>query len=385
MKKALYLFALAVALVFISSCSRVDEFNKINQQSHPTYSAVIGDVTRTALQEDGSVYHVNWAAGDMIAISDGNNTSYYKTQDSGKPTGNFTFASGLDPDGVPTAYYPSTIVNELPAVQTYTPNNIARSPMIGLILEDQITFKNLCGILKLNVSTTGKGVAIKTIEISADQPLCGEYEVDFDGKATITYGEKNLTINCPSGLSLSADPKPLYIALPEGTYTNMTFKVTATNRSTCTAKQKKGQPITIERSKVHEGAIQFNNFKDGMKLPVADLFDIMFNQDGTAMDVSASALDVQLFDGPALVTIYDDLLGRYVAHFNHNGSLNLYNGYYRADYTDGITAALPETHSLECLFCSDITSEGGTEYKMFSTMQSGGTGFLVSKDRKSVV
>lgn len=377
MKKALYILAIATAVISTSNCSRMDEFGK-KTTKHRTYTAeIIGD-TRTSLSEDGDVYHVNWNAGDLIAINDGTNTSYYKANEGGKNTSTFTFAHGVDPDGLPVAYYPSTAVNELPAVQEYTAGNIARSPMVGTIEEDHISFKNLCGIVKFNVSTTGKSMSIKTIEISADQPLSGEYVVD-NGTAVIGYGNQGITINCTKGFSLSSTPTPLYVALPEGKYTNMTFKVTAANRSTCTVKMKRGQSITVERSKVHEGAIQFNNFKDAPKLPVADLFDILFNADGTAIDISSSCLDVQTVDGTAMTTFYDAALGRYVAHFNHNGSMTISSGFYRADYDDNIADALSNGHSLECLFCLDFTSPGTTEYKMFSAMQSGGTGFLVSK------
>jgi len=373
MKKAFSLLAIASAIFFTSCCNRTDDFSRQNKR---TYTAEIIDGTRSTIAEDGDVYRTTWVKGDKIAITDGETTSIYKTQDGGKSKANFSFWGGVDPEGMPVAYYPSTITKEIPTVQSYTKDNIF-IPMVGEIVDDHIVFKNLCGMMKLNVSCD-KGVAVRRMEISADQPLCGEYYVE-NGTAIIDDEEGILTIEFDEGLAVSSTPTPVYISLPENTYTGLIFKVTLANRSTCTVSLKRGNSIKIERSKVHEGAIVLKNFKDAPKAPVADLFDIMFNPDGTAQDVSSSGLEIQTIDANSMCSFYDARLGRWVAHFNHAGAISIYSGFYRADYGDEFTTALGESHTLECLISSDILSEGGTEYKMFSTMQSGGTGFLISK------
>ena len=376
MKRTVSLIAIATAIILSSGCSKMDEFKRLATAKHPTYTAVFADATRSELTEDGDLYHPVWTAGDRIAITDGYTTSYYKTNVTGRDAADFTFASGVDPEYVPTAFFPSTIVKKIPSVQKYVTGKIF-IPMIGEIMDNKITFKNLCGMMKLNISAESS-VSIRRIEISADQPICGEYYVE-DGKAVVDDEEGILTVEFDEGLKVGTTATPVYISLPENTYTGLTFKAFTTgNNKYCEVSLKRGKTIKIERSMVHEGAITLKNFKT-VSIPMADLFDIIFSPDGTAFDASSNALDVQTFDAPSMCTVYDARLGRWVAQFNHSGVLTLNSGYYRADYDDNTVNALAEGHTLECLCCMDIETEGNTEYKMFSTMQSGGTGFLVSK------
>lgn len=376
MKRTVSLLAIATAIFLSSGCSKMDEFRRLSTAKHPTYTAVFADATRSELTEDGDLYHPVWTAGDRIAITDGYTTSYYKTNVTGRDAADFTFASGVDPEYVPTAFFPSTIVNKIPSVQKYVPGKIF-IPMIGEIMDNKITFKNLCGMMKLNISAESS-VSIRRIEISADQPICGEYYVE-DGTAVVDDEEGILTIEFDEGLKVGTTATPVFISLPENTYTGLTFKAFTTGNSKfCKVGLKRGKSIRIERSMVHEGAITLKDFEK-VNTPVADLFDIIFSPDGTAFDASSNALDVQTFDAPSMCTVYDARLGRWVAQFNHSGALTLNSGYYRADYDENTVNALAEGHTLECLCCMDIETEGNTEYKMFSTMQSGGTGFLVSK------
>lgn len=113
----------------------------------------------------------------------------------------------------------------------------------------------------------------------------------------------------------------------------------------------------------------------------ADLLDIVFAPDGTASDVSAHHASVQNFPGAPMVVYHNDFYDSYVAHFNHAVSGSIASGYVKVDYTNDKTFAdgLADGHSIEVLCRLDETPDGSVEIKMFSSMQSGGTGFLVSK------
>lgn len=113
--------------------------------------------------------------------------------------------------------------------------------------------------------------------------------------------------------------------------------------------------------------------------PTADLLDIVFNLDGTAKDVSASSNYVQTLSGNALVTYQHPYFNSPVAHFSHEPGTTATSGYYRVDFTDKMAQGLADGHTLEMVFCSNFEPDGATEYKMFSAMDSGGTGFLISK------
>lgn len=114
-------------------------------------------------------------------------------------------------------------------------------------------------------------------------------------------------------------------------------------------------------------------------IPEADLLDIVFNEDGTAEDVSPMQNSVERV-GETVSTYYNETYGRHVARFeNPYGSTC--TGYYKVDFENNETfrSALANGHTLEVL-CM-INYEGdipNVEAKPFSAMQSGGTGFLIS-------
>ena len=115
--------------------------------------------------------------------------------------------------------------------------------------------------------------------------------------------------------------------------------------------------------------------------PEADLLDIVFHNDGTAKDVSAAKIPVETLSGTAMMTYYNDTYQQYVAHFSHTPGSSVNEGYFKADYSANqkFINGLADGHSLEVLFKVDSESDGTVEWKMLSSMSSGGTGFLISK------
>ena len=67
-------------------------------------------------------------------------------------------------------------------------------------------------------------------------------------------------------------------------------------------------------------------------LPTADLLDVVFRNDGSAMDNSPSATPVRALEGTAMMTYYNDLYSRYAAHFNHTPGTSVNEGFYKAYY-----------------------------------------------------
>lgn len=113
--------------------------------------------------------------------------------------------------------------------------------------------------------------------------------------------------------------------------------------------------------------------------PKADVFDVVFYEDGTAEDVSPHHSDVVAYGEPT--TYYSDTYQRYVAHFENPYGGVATNFYKGTDYNhnDEIRYALANGHSLEVLCMNDYPETiPNSETKPFSAMQSGGTGFLVS-------
>ena len=114
---------------------------------------------------------------------------------------------------------------------------------------------------------------------------------------------------------------------------------------------------------------------------MADLLDVVFNNDGTAADVSPMRNTVEYSAGAALMTYYNDSYGRYVARFNHAPGDNPSAGYYKVNYLNNpeFRNALADGHTLEVLVMFDAEADGAKEIKPLSSMQGGGTGFLITK------
>ncbi|MCR4920621.1 MAG: LamG domain-containing protein [Bacteroidaceae bacterium] len=113
--------------------------------------------------------------------------------------------------------------------------------------------------------------------------------------------------------------------------------------------------------------------------PKADIFDVVFHEDGTAEDVSPYHSDVVAYGAPT--TYYSETYQRYVAHFENPYGGTAANYYKGVDYNNNeeIRYAFTNGHSLEVLCMNDYPETiPNSETKPFSAMQSGGTGFLVS-------
>ena len=121
-------------------------------------------------------------------------------------------------------------------------------------------------------------------------------------------------------------------------------------------------------------------------VPEADLLDLIFKNDGTAVDNSESQMSVTTVSGSAAVNYYNDAYSRYAAHFSHTLAGSISTGFYKIDYTDNQKwrNALADGHSLEVVFRMDAAANG-SEIKPFSSMQSGGTGFLITASSRGKV
>ena len=122
-------------------------------------------VTKTSLQSDRSVF---WSEGDKISVffgDDATNNEFTLVGAGNSASGSFT---GTAPDPVPAdvyAVYPykagtsmdmstKIITLNLPAVQTYTAGTFddGMNPAVAYkTAAGNLTFKNLCGVLKLHL------------------------------------------------------------------------------------------------------------------------------------------------------------------------------------------------------------------------------------------
>ena len=251
MKKAL--FIIAAAATVLAGCQMSEEFGTKNGK---VYSATIEGQTRTSLAVSGDVLKVNWSANDKIAVTDGAYTAIYRTDDAGTTKAHFYYESGTDPVDLPTAYFPANIQAGLPGTYNYT-DALVDVPMVGSILDDEIVFKNLCGMLKLNVTTTAADTKIKSLTVSADKPISGVFRV-VDDTAMILNGS-GVTINCGEGVAIGATPVTFYVSIPAEEYAKLAINVITVDGKTQTLTAKSA--IKIERSKYYEADFAFNKLE----------------------------------------------------------------------------------------------------------------------------
>ena len=269
MKKRLSFLA-AIGVLALSACVKepIATDNPEGTIAQPVVFTASTETTgtKTALSDNGGGgYQVVWKTGDEILITD--NASHrgaYRTESNNSTQASFNYVaeSGSEADTAPyQAFYPASLYNGgnlvLPAVQDYTENNIASFPMRGEGDTPSLSFKNLCGIIRLSVTTSPSSCRVSRIILSADEPLSGVFTVTSDA-AVISSGTTGVTLRCPDdGILINGTPKDFYIAVPPGTYHNLQITVvtTAFGHQTRTAKV----DITVERSKITPISLSFNS------------------------------------------------------------------------------------------------------------------------------
>ncbi|MBO4571986.1 MAG: BspA family leucine-rich repeat surface protein [Bacteroidales bacterium] len=275
MKKVLALSM--VAALALTSCSPKEEFAGNNaKQAEDGFFATISSETRTYLEEDGDIFHVYWKSGDKIRCTDdGLNTEViYETFDNGVKSAWFTHSpldtTFLCPDSTRFwAYYPSTLRGKrLPAIQQYAPNSLAAAPMRGYyerdILDDfkpAFKFTQLCGAIKLNLTTTQSDVKVRSIVVKADWGLSGAYNVSNEEPAAVMTSESSpATLNCPD-VPIGAESVPFFISIPANTYYSFAITVVASDGRTQTRNLKAGETLVISRAVVTPIDLNFDNLQ----------------------------------------------------------------------------------------------------------------------------
>ena len=114
--------------------------------------------------------------------------------------------------------------------------------------------------------------------------------------------------------------------------------------------------------------------------PIADMLDLVFNEDGTATDISDMGMAVKSNSG-GVTTYYNPTFKRYVARFGNTWA-GATSTYFRVDYGSNqeFINLLKDGHTLEAVVMGDYTPPiVNGEAKFFSSHEAGGTGLMVCK------
>ena len=128
-----------------------------------------------------------------------------------------------------------------------------------------LKFKNLAGIICLNLSTGMADISVASIALSATQPMSGpisnaeSLSSETPVAATVS-GSAGITLDCGAGVAINGTPKPFYFAVPEGSYTGLAITVTTTGGAYQTFTLKADRTIVVGRSQITDINLTANNW-----------------------------------------------------------------------------------------------------------------------------
>ena len=156
-------------------------------------------------------------------------------------------------NNIPANAYKLNVV--LPETQTYEENSFANGafPMVAVSTDNQLTFKNICGGVKLQLKGVGKIKSIKLEGIDGEA-ISGKSSVVAyaDGTTpTITMAStasKSITLECGAGVQLNeSTPTTFIIAVPPVTFTSG-MKITITDTDGQSKTLTNTESNTVKRS-----------------------------------------------------------------------------------------------------------------------------------------
>lgn len=264
------LFAAIAASAMIVACQKTEE-NFEQSDAHELHASIEADgASKTVLDENNNI---RWSEGDQIvAFMKTSLGLKYQLKDSyiGETSGYFSKVSsgssddlgaGMEWDHI-VAYYPYAesikcarsgdnyaIDVVLPTEQTYEADSFGGGawPMVAVSKDNDITFKNVCGGMKLQLKGTQKVVAIK---------LEGKNKEKLSGAATVTAytDETKPAITMASGASTSVTLDCGGIQLNQSTATEFIIAlppVLFSKGFTVTVTDDAGSPYTVETDKAN--------------------------------------------------------------------------------------------------------------------------------------
>ena len=202
-------------------------------------------------------YQPKWESGDTVRV---NGCDFYVTQGEGTSQADLGYQGAEPQIATPFhAIYPASASRGntavwLPEVQHYSADGMRGFPMYAESNSRTLSFRNLCGALK--VTLTSPGVSISRITITADGQLSGAFDIQHDAStsapALVPSGlGGSVTLECGTGADISS-AKDFYLFLPAGTYHSFVMKFYTTDSRVCT--KAATMALTIVRNQVDYAA-----------------------------------------------------------------------------------------------------------------------------------
>ena len=266
MKKTLFAF-MALAMAFAAtSCQSDEEFTRPANKPMVINAVAEGIGTGTRA-EMAYKYDILWSTGDQIYVKNSTSNATFDLQ-RGAGTTEGTFACTESPfksGEAVEAYYPASLVQadgSLKWPDKQDKNTIV--PMyskktLGSKDAESFSFASLGAVLQIVFNSKQEDVTLKSITIKdGSNPLSGAFHVDENGKAIIDATDNaGITLDLGTGKALGKGANYFNIAVPAGTYSNLSIIFTATDGRICTLKGN----VTINHNTVGRLALTGTKFK----------------------------------------------------------------------------------------------------------------------------
>ena len=249
----------AVALLFAGFACTTDATEDLGVLAEGQTTLTLSlEESRTQLGEkaDG-VYPLYWSADDQISVN-GVASNLLSVEDAGKASATFVFNGTL---AYPySVVYPAASANEVvfQAAQVYAEGTFAAgtAPMYGYAASagEAVQLNHLAGALRFDVS--GSAVLSSLVVEAESGSLAGTYTVDCaTGALALVEGtaSNTVTLSFGEGLTLGAEPTPIYVAVPAGEYGEVVVTLNTTSGEKMVVKfNTEGKPVVA--GKVREFA-----------------------------------------------------------------------------------------------------------------------------------
>lgn len=239
------------AAMCLTSCNK-DEQTADGIQFKATMERASSQDAKTILNESD----LEWVAGDQVAIYGSEQQGLYTAQPvSGTPTSATLSVVGQPAQGTPyCAIYPASAANSrtsftIPAEQVTVDGSLTNFPMYAKSADENLAFKNLCGVLKIHLQQTD--ALVSRIIVTATTEINGNFNINNSQEIpSISYADGGscttmLTCTTPQDIT---EGKDFYVIMPAGDYSGLNVKIMNAGYGV-----EKNAPeeavVTIERSK----------------------------------------------------------------------------------------------------------------------------------------
>lgn len=282
MKNLLSYIGLVCIPFMVASCvEEVDHVYEDQKVEKVFFTSVEEDslMTKTIIGQDSvsGQRQLHWLEDDCIGISTGTNAVEKFVNISTESGKSAVFKGTIPSSSLYYAVYPyvdgmkmssNTFTVNVPAVQPYVTGSFASDvcPMVGKSEGDsKIYFKNLCGVLVINLTGTEKVTSLSfTGEDSSGSPvyISGEHIVDmrYTDVPVLTSTSKStaqVTVTCDEPVMLDPDtPTAFHFVLPPAEYNSFRLLIGTEDSGVMIKDSKK--PLTIKRANITTaGALEF--------------------------------------------------------------------------------------------------------------------------------